>query len=220
MKLKVFVGPKGSGKDTCAAILQADGRVAGKIPFAGPLKAICSQVWGIPLEEFEDPYVKEKREHYEMEYSNCTDLINFSLAYVPMADWDVQGLCDHINSFECMEFTSRRHILQFVGTEILRAFDPDWHCKAAFSVQHIGHLGLKLFEPFAVTDCRFVNEYNYLKENHDCEFFYVERPEAEERLALATHQSEIEIRQVRNLISNTIKNDGTIEELKKKLQSI
>lgn len=226
MKLKVFVGPKFSGKDTCAKILQNWGITADKIPFAGPLKKICCGVWGPPLHTFEDAYFKELLQHFEMEVADIYDLFELSNRYVtPESE---TAFLEHLKQFEGMEFISRRDLLQKVGTEILRSFDPGWHCKAAFSPQHLMEIKALPFkferETFSVTDCRFINEYEYLKANHDCEFFYVERPEAEAALALATHQSELEIIKVKERLiadgGTVIYNDAGLEELEGTMHDI
>jgi hypothetical protein len=213
MKLKVFIGPQKSGKDTAAKLYPG---IAGKIPFAGPLKQICASVFGFDVAEFEDQGLKAQEIYREIETNDIYALINGMMQYLPV--YHHTGLFEHLRQFEGKEFSSRREILQFVATEMVRAYDPDWHCKAAFSC---------FDDPdndrtWAVTDCRFLNEYEYLKKNHDCKFFYVERPEAEAQLAIATHQSEREIIEVRaraeaeNFLT-IIRNDGNIQDLKDKL---
>lgn len=214
MKLKVFIGPKGSGKDTAAKLYPG---LAGKIPFAGPLKAICANVFGFDVEDFEDQSLKAQEIHRELETHTLQDLVAGMSEYIALAPWQQEELVDLFSKFEGKEFSSRREILQFIGTEMIRAYDPDWHCKAAFSQN------FDASQTWAVTDCRFLNEYEYLKKNHDCRFFYIERPEAEEALALATHQSEREIIEVRARaeaegLLTVIRNDGSFQDLKDKLE--
>lgn len=214
MKLVAFVGPRGSGKDTCAAIAKEAGLVAGKISFAGPLKRICSEVFDIPMDVFEDPIKKEEVATHPLDMAALGEIIAGMSDYLPMTDAEMfacsMNFAKHFNN----TLTSPRHVLQYVGTEIIRAYDPDWHCKAAFSEYNLEQLDVDTSKVYAVTDCRFLNEYAFLNEKHDTRFIYISRPEAEERLKAATHQSEKEIVLVKEKIQHEIDNSYELEELK------
>jgi hypothetical protein len=212
MKLVAYVGPKGSGKDSCAAIAKEAGLVAGKIAFAGPLKQICSDVFRISLDVFEDAVKKEDETRKRtLDIYHLNGILDGMDNYLPIKNMEAaEGF---ISQFLGAELRSPRHILQFVGAEIIRSYDKDWHVKAAFSERALGIISP--YDVFAVTDCRFLNEYVYLRAKHDTAFHYVERPEAEERLSAATHVSELEIMDVRKRIHSTIHNTGTLDELRK-----
>lgn len=64
MRIIAFAGPKGSGKDTAAAVLLSRNGLDHKdyflrTPFAGSLKSICAQMFNITREEEEHPILKE-----------------------------------------------------------------------------------------------------------------------------------------------------------------
>lgn len=215
MKLKVFIGPKGSGKDTVAKLYPG---LKGKIPFAGPLKEICSDVFGIPMHEWEDQDLKEEFFEVQINPGDIEAIVGLMDNYIHIPGGCLPDVCDMMYDHEGKVLRSRREILQYVGTEMIRSVSPDWHCRAAFSDAYLkdkfSHVDIR-DGVFAVTDCRFLNELEYLKANHTCEFFYVVRPEAEERLAAATHQSETEIIEVFRAANPTvIENHGTLEDLK------
>jgi hypothetical protein len=77
---------------------------------------------------------------------------------------------------------------------------------------------------YCVTDARFPNEYQFLAERfgEDFQGFYIERPEAEELLAQSSHSSELQVLEVKKMISpeNILVNDGSIEDFKKKLLNL
>lgn len=216
MKLIAYVGPKGSGKDTCALIAKQAGIVAGKIPFAGPLKRICSDVFGINASVFEHPVLKEEVSEYTLSVLTLNSIIAGMDLYIPMTFGQTMSAHTLFHKHFAKTLTSPRHILQYVGTEMIRSFAPDWHCRAAFSPLHLEQLnivGVELAKTYAVTDCRFMNEFEFLSNEHDTKFHYVLRPDAEAVLATATHPSELEIVSVRQHIFSTIDNSGCLQQL-------
>jgi hypothetical protein len=128
-------------------------------------------------------------------------------------------------------FNTPREILQYVGTEFIRdGIHPDWHCMAALSDKNLTRLlcnkGPSSDPLVAVTDCRFPNEFNYLlnKFQDEAKFYYVERPEAEEILSNASHKSELEILNVKDLIvahgGEIIQNNSDLKNLTKKVKDV
>lgn len=225
MKIVGLVGPKGSGKDTVAALLKDLNKSNGKISFAGPLKEIISKVFDVSLTVLNDPVLKEKpfktpivltsRNLRAVKHECMERLDRFSedgtLLYFPDKAT--------ISGLEGREMKSPRELMQVIGTDFIRMriFD-EWHTRAAFAEPALAKLvkgGV-----YCVTDVRFVNEYEYLANKYGKDFvcFYVERPEAEARLAEATHPSELETLKIKALLpeGHIIMNDGTMEELKTK----
>lgn len=227
MKLLVFVGPKGSGKDASAKILKDSKVVGGNVSFAGPLKRICGEVFGLHHNMFNDPVLKEKplATPVKVTIKHLKKLRDLLPDFVSPYDhhYNLNGIPASL--FENRIFKTPREILQIIGTDLIRDHIlRDYHVLAAFGDHNMKLLGYSKDKLYAVTDCRFVSEYEYLRENHECQFFYVERPEAEERLAAATHQSEREVIKVRNLIERDggtlIQNTGTLEDLEAKLKAL
>lgn len=227
MKLLVFVGPKGSGKDASAKILKDAKSIQGNVSFAGPLKRICSEVFGLHLNMFNDPVLKEKplATPITVTVKHLKKLRDQLPAFVSPYDrhYNLNGI--PVSLFENQVFKTPREVLQIIGTDLIRDHVlQDYHVLAAFGDHNMKVSGFSKTGLYAVTDCRFLSEYLYLKANHDCQFFYVERPEAEARLANATHQSELESIKVRDLLlaegGTLIKNDGTLEELTAKVTGL
>lgn len=220
MRIVSFTGPRGSGKDTCADILKAEGVTQGKISFAGPMKAMMCEIYGIPASMFENRDLKEMffgekiligRLTVVKLFERMTDYIEFHPSFKPK---------DFLNSHHTYAVTTPRELLQFIGTEIIRNhIDPDWHVKAAFSPK--GLEGLDPEGTYSVTDARFPNEYQWLENRFMLDFkgFYVNRPEAETILSQATHMSELAVKDVRALMKpeQILDNSGPLESLREQL---
>lgn len=218
MKLIAYVSPKGGGKDSCASIAKENGIVAGKIPFAGPLKRMCSEAFSIPLSVFEDAVLKENEDTvYVLTPTRLGCILDLMDAYIPMDTAEYRILARHLVEFIGVGVQSPRQLLQYVGTEVIREWRPDWHCAAAFSPHHLAQLDVVAGATYAVTDCRFMNEYEYLNSHHDVSFHYVSRPEAEAVLATATHSSELGVLALKAIIGSIIENNGTLGDLKKRV---
>lgn len=217
MKIFSFTGPKGSGKDASAAILISENLAEGKISFAGPMKQILSKLCKIPISTFEDPALKEKR--FIDPIILTADLIDNIVREMNdiLKDEFIDGEAIDIKGIAWEMLMTPRHLLQFVGTELIRKrINPDWHVAAAFRKEVLADLNPDA--AFCVTDARFPNEYLWLKNKFASDFqgFYTERPEAEELLKTATHESELAVIEVRALMTEEqiIKNNGSLEDLK------
>lgn len=222
MRVVSFTGPKGSGKDSSADILKEEKIASGSISFAGPLKKICCEVFKLHHNLVNDPILKEKEfdtpitltsAHFRKINLLMTDILDQDEFFYNPYKASIAGL-------EGQVITTPRHLLQFIGTEYIRnRIHPDWHLQAAFSKTTLAKLDEEGL--YCVTDARFPNEYEFLanKFGEDFQGFYVERPEAEERLAQSTHASELQVLEVKKLIpeSNILKNDKSLEDLKKQL---
>lgn len=222
MRIVSFTGPKGSGKDTSADILKEEKLASGSISFAGPLKKICCEVFKLHHNFVNDPVLKEK----EFETPITLTAAHFRKINLLMTDHLDQDEFFYnpykasIAGLEGQVIKTPRHLLQFIGTEYIRnRIHPDWHLQAAFSKTTLAKLDQEGL--YCVTDARFPNEYEFLanKFGEDFQGFYVERPEAEEKLAVSTHPSELQVLEVKKLIpeSNILKNDKSLEDLKKQL---
>lgn len=232
MKLIAIVGPKGSGKDASFELLRDDKLVNGKISFADPLKELCAKHFGLPIQYMHDPDLKEKKLPQEV---ICRPAILNRLKgdlhkYLDPYKHDYNAHTAPIQGVEGRIFTTPREILQIIGTEFIRnAVKQNWHLEAAFQEEFLSRKLRRTPEfineaTFVVTDCRFLNEYEFLKTKGELQAFYIERPEAEKRLAEATHQSELEVLKIKEAVlkdgGTVIKNDGSLEDLKNKLTSL
>lgn len=210
-------GFKGSGKTTTFNILKEILPEAKEVTLARRLKAVCSMVFNIPMKHFDDPALKEVpfKKPRVMTESKLEAIVK---AFISQEQLDsmtdemeaaaVRLLMFHVG----VELKSPRHMAQFVGTEVLRAMDPDIHCNTAVN-------GLPESGTFIVTDMRFPSEFEYFKTKFTGKFIpiYVANNPAEEAGAKETHPSEAQIPTVaRGCIK--LDNNGTIDELKGKVQ--
>jgi hypothetical protein len=222
MRIVSFTGPKSSGKDTSADILEAEKIAKGRISFAGPLKKICAQVFGLHHTLLNDPILKEKQlaEPITLTAKHFRKINEAMAEILDQDDFFYNPFKASVSGLEGTQINTPRELLQVIGTDYIRnRIHADWHLQAAFSKNTLAKLdqdGL-----YCVTDARFPNEYQFLADKFQDDFkgFYVERPEAEEKLAESTHASELKVKEVRELIpeANIIKNDKKLEDLKKTL---
>lgn len=231
-----FVGPKGSGKDTAADLLQDMKLANGRISFAGPLKDICAKVFNISPTILNDPDFKERKFTEMKNYGTPITLTGRLLREVKkecaarLQEYDeVTGIMTYnvdrvaVNGLEGRIMETPRQLLQIIGTDFIRErIYKKWHLEAAFSPATLSKLSKSGI--YCVTDIRFVNEYEFLKEKFGDKFvcYYVERPEKEAILAQATHPSELGVKEIRALLGEgaVLKNDGSIEDFKSTLESL
>ena len=228
MRIISFVGPKGSGKDTSYELLRDAKRVDGKISFAGPLKAICSEVFGLHVNLLNDPDLKEKtmKEPITLTNKHIRAIRDLCESYVPSVTSDgiILYRANAISTvgLEGRVFTTPRQLMQIIGTELIRdRVWKNWHKAAAFSEKALSKL--KRTGTYAVTDLRFIDEHAFLLEKFGSFYkaFYVSRPEAEEVLLKSTHPSELETQKIRKLLThNVIDNSGSLEDLKETLKEL
>ena len=140
-----LVGPKGSGKSTVSNILvKKHGFI--ELSLAGYLKDVCSYIFGIDREVFDNPKLKESTDYQTL--LNRTDLLLLSHFYgVKYTPEDFK-----VNNYKLLE--TPRKILQYVGTELLRNKSESVHIKKLIENTQ--------FDPsknYIVSDIRFENEY-------------------------------------------------------------
>jgi hypothetical protein len=220
-----FTAPIGGGKDASAKLLSDLKLSEGKLSFAGPMKDICSKVFNISREDMEDPVKKVEpfAQPFAFTRKHLRQILNLMVEFLPTDEfsYNVSSVSEY--GVVGTTMTSIRHILQFVGTEVIREkVHPDWHLQAAFSNRVMSRLNEA--GTYCITDARFPNEFIFLRDKFAESFYgyYVERPEAEERLKNATHPSELKVLEVRALIGedNVIVNDGDLEDLAGKLKKL
>jgi hypothetical protein len=231
MKVLGFVGPKGAGKDEAYKILHESGKVKRKMSFAAPLKEICKKVFELSDYQVDDPAGKEREfatpivltiKHLRAINKELTAWVDAVDPVTGIIRYNVNRIS--VSGLEGVVFKTPRYLLQFIGTDYIRdRVWKDWHVTAALSDKALATLP----DPnaiYAVTDVRFENELNALKERFGAAFacFYIERPEAEERLKMATHPSELVSIKLREALGPdaVLKNDGDVEDFKKVLKNI
>jgi hypothetical protein len=228
----ILAGPKGSGKDASFELLQEQGVVKDKLAFADPLKHLCATTLNIPLEYMHDPELKEKPlpEPVVLRPAVLRKLKDAMPKYLDPSDPAHTYRLDKvaIQNVEGIVCDTPRKLLQVVGTDFIRnLIYKDWHINAAFGLKWLNIAGKrpKKGDVFAVTDARFLNEFEFLAGKFpELKAFYVERPEAEEKLANATHSSELEVKKIRKAIVDgghtVVQNNGTLKDLGTRLKDL
>jgi len=231
MKIIALIGPKQAGKDEAARILRKENKIQGKIAFAMPLKLLCSEIFNIDLKNFDDPDLKEKP--FDTPITLDTRLLrkikNKCMQIVEEYDY-TNGLRKYnsgkisVTGIDGRQIKTPRELLQVIGTNFIRdRLYKNWHVEAAFNDEIT-----KLLDPdgiYAVTDARFTNELDYLYEKFGIDelvTYYIERPKAEKQLKKATHQSELEILELKKRVpeDHIIKNNKSLKEYQKTLDKL
>lgn len=161
-----FSGRKGSGKTELANICSKYGYKV--IYFADNLKEIICNCLDISRDTLES--LKDKEMEFDL--SNKREYIANELQ-VDVKEIGELGL-----------FKSIREILQILGTDIIRRYNPDWHINKTMLYLE-NNKDMKI----CIGDCRFLNEKNMI-EKLGGECWYIIRPN---QLNISNHISETEL---------------------------
>lgn len=144
MKCIAIIGRAGSGKDTVAKYISEYIYGTGfdhacSLKFSEPLKEACCSIFGWDIGQINNLEYKEEPIHDELQASRYTLRPDGSYDRFPVY------------------LTTRRSILQYIGTNVFRALDPDVWVKAA--IREADEIATHCEVSFFVsTDCRFPNE--------------------------------------------------------------
>lgn len=214
-----IVGKAGSGKDTAAAMVPD----AWRCSFAAPLKNFCGDVFNWDTETLWGPSENRNAEDLGYRRTSAWAFARFNLERVGRSWLESIGLdpVEHFpallswfNSLRAQGTLAPRTALQTLGTEFGRAIDVDLWARA----------GVRLAQGFKLavfTDCRFVNEARAIREAGG-QVWRVVRPGAGLAGASAAHASELEqdSPEMEELITCTIENSGTLEDLQRRIDSL
>lgn len=202
MKKPIVIGivaPKQAGKSTTTNMMAEFVNIK-ESAFADKLKNSCAKAFGIPRHHFDDQNKKEVQ--FETPKKLDLDKIDSILRdyNAPMNSRTVKP------SLVGMELYTPRHIAQIVGTELLRD-----------GVSKNVHIENVIIHPEAITvisDTRFENEYEMMKNRDDIEYYaaYVYRKQAEEVAKTSTHASETEFFKFKDKCY-VIDNNGDLRDL-------
>ncbi len=175
-KIIALAGRKGSGKSEISKVLLQEGFE--KISFADWMKIKLSDFFKIDSDYFYNSKYKE----LPLSSLNLENII-----------WD-EKLAKQFSSFikedfntsKYREITSLRDLMQFVGTDLLRAKDDLFHVKKTFA-------SLDQNKKYVCDDLRFTNELQYLQSiGSSFKPFYVLRPFNWSNIS--NHSSEIDLK--------------------------
>lgn len=194
-----LIGAKKAGKTTAFEAIRSVMDVQ-EITLADKLKNACAEVFQIPRFWFDSHSVKEKdlQDYIFLNTSNIKLIFN----YYGIKDLDYDK---HIRPHIGKVLHSPRTIAQYIGTEVLRAYDTDIHCNSACQAitKNIG----------VVTDMRFPNEYEYFAKHYGAFYpVYIQNVGAEVTAGKDTHASEAHLYDLAKRAVKTIPNNGSIAE--------
>lgn len=142
---------------------------------AHALKRICANLLGFPsINEMNEHKTEQKK--YVLRDVDIKFLSNES--GVPF-DFIKEELIKINNTL-----TSVRHALQYIGTEIFRKYDPDWHVK-----QLVKEIEESESDKIVIDDIRFANEHEIMRQM-DAKLIFIVRPMVEN---VSHHRSDEEL---------------------------
>lgn len=197
-----LVGEKGSGKTTAFKILSKY-YPTHEVMIAQYLKSVCATTFGKPLNDFNDPILKETPwpKSEVLTKDRLTDLA------LELGIDDAYAIAELYRIHENVKIESPRKALQYIGTDIIRKINPQIHIQKALRTIRPEKLNI-------ITDIRFPNEFEPFVKNPVFNFLplYIVRPGREKD----THESEIHVAEIGKRCFK-IDNDSTEEKLEEKL---
>lgn len=194
-----IVAPKEAGKTTTANMM-AEFVDIKESAFADKLKNSCAKAFNIPRVSFDDQSLKEVpfESPERLTLDRITMILSDYSAKLPELS-KIQHLVDK-------PLVTPRHIAQIVGTELLRDH--------VSQTVHIDHVPIAKEGITVISDTRFENEYEVMKDREDIKYFpaYIYRKEAEEAAKNSDHSSEKEFFKFKDKCY-LIDNNGTLRDL-------
>lgn len=193
-------GRKESGKTELVKLLTKRKYI--KISFATKLKQIICDLYGI---ENIDKLNELKEVPMKLDWSYKMKDLFCDLADISKDDFYIFD-----NKYKRTSFSGVRDALQYLGTDILRNIDINYHVKAT-----LNHLDKS--KNYCIDDIRFHSEMEGVKKEVSGDFssYYILRPD---NFSISNHQSERELSW--KDFDNVILNTGTIKDLENKFNSI
>lgn len=143
-------GNKGAGKNTAANVLINKYNFT-EVPFARPLKALCSYVFDIEFKYFDDPILKETP-FKKLIWLNKSDInaLIFTANKLCTDPTKSKKLMLEVSKNKCLH--SPREMLQFVGTDLFRdCVHPLYWCEEYKNE-------VSKYDKVVTPDVRFPNE--------------------------------------------------------------
>ncbi len=191
-RIIAFSGRKQSGKSELCDLCVSFGYQC--INFADELKNLVMSCLELSREQLERNKDTGNQQYY---------LMNHAAYIAKETNIDVDIIQQHVDT----QFKSIREILQVIGTDIIRKYNPDWHI-------HRIQQKLDNNTMYCISDVRFPNEKRFVESlNGDC--WYIIRPN---NTNINNHSSETSLRwaQFRNIIVN----DGDVASFKSRWTNV
>jgi hypothetical protein len=195
-----FGGRMKSGKSTLSKELEKRGFI--KIAFADYLKQTISKLYDIDIEKLQTKEGKEEILSVPLKWNNDIAKKLFDLTKINNYKYDIEN----------KKFTTRRECLQYIGTDILRKYDNEFHIKKTLE-------GLDLNNKnYVCEDFRYKNELNALKQ-YGAICYYIIRPN---NFDISNHISEVSLswKDFDNIIINNLNEKKFIKKFTDTLEYI
>jgi hypothetical protein len=204
MKLIGLTAYAKSGKSTAADFLKEQGFV--EVALAGKLKDVCSQVFRVPREDFDDQSKKEVP-FIEPLFIYSHDIARILDSYI-LSEYVGATQIKHVG----IKLISPRHIAQYIGTEVLRDIDPNIHVKAA--ARSLDPKGKYVF-----SDVRFPNEASFIKESGG-KLIGIKRDLVFPNNLSEVHESETYIAKLLYTSDILLENNGTMDDFESQVLNL
>lgn len=149
-------GRKRSGKDSVCDILVSEFNFK-KIAFADNLRVLCGTIFDIPVELFLNDQKKELEfaDGVNLTVEHCNNILDWMIErhqhLIEEKVWNVNVMWE---KYIGMKLTSPRHILQIVGTELIRNHvSASYHADVVFD-----KINKDPYSHYCISDVRFPNE--------------------------------------------------------------
>lgn len=197
MKVIGLIGKKGSGKDTVAELIN-EFKPMKRVTYADKLKNVCSSVFSVPLNKFNDRALKESQ-------FNLPVQITLEQMYDLVSKYNLDVKKNLLRTHVGIILNNPREVLQYVGTNVLRSIDEDIHVKQ-----------VQFTEDSIISDVRFQNEIDHVKNNEEIEYHSVFISRNTERTDLHASEDVVSLQEGTYILDN----NGDLNELKKNVKKM
>ncbi len=192
LKLIGIHGHAGVGKDTAAAWITQNYENCYGEAFAKPLKAACAAAFGLPIDHFNDPQLKEQETFWGTTPRKIAQFVGTEMFR--------QRATDLYSDFSFAD-TSRSHWINLLQARL-----------TGFSVPPEGEGFYEPGDTVIISDVRFQDEANWIWNNGGI-ILHIVRPGFAGKVGIPGHLSEKEITYDRPEQTFLIYNDSTLEVL-------
>lgn len=187
-----FAGRLRSGKTELAKICEKYGFI--RLYFALPLKQLIADLLNTDINGVLN--LKNTEINFQMNEEQITHVSNVTSIPIEV----IKPLLEN------KIFKNTREMMQYIGTDIIRTYNANWH------VDKINDM-IDITKNYVIDDLRFVNEKEMIEKNNGIMFFVV-RPYLAE---ISSHESENTLKWQN--FSNIIVNDNNLEKFKFKWET-
>ena len=189
-----FAGRKRSGKtEICKYLKNEENAII--ITIANYLKRLCCDLLNVELDELND--LKNNNKNINLKYDKRFYNLIHKQTSIPINDIE--------DTLKDIKITNVREMLQIIGTDLIRKFNPTWHVDNMIN-------DINSFSDdklIVIDDVRFKNEVDAIK-NIGGDVYFLIRPNY---LDVSNHESEISLKWQNFDDKHVIINDTTIEKL-------